>query len=257
MLKCVSRAARNRIRNAPITATIAKRSGITVGTSARNSTSRITNATASPMKSLRPCVGGALSASPVNSTWSAGRVADRVQLVFERDDARPRKLEPVPVVLHVEERDAAVVGQLIGAGRKRIRDVRRVLGILGERVLRSVAGREHPPDRSGARRCVEALAGRRGDHDAQRGSLLPAELGIDQVDRLLRVRARDLEVVDELAVERRVEPDQHDEDATPRGDHPPRMACEMRGGTRERARVGDALLLREALFVHVQRVLRT
>ena len=44
VLKCVSRAARKRIRNAPSTAVIAKSSGITVGTSARNSTIRITNA---------------------------------------------------------------------------------------------------------------------------------------------------------------------------------------------------------------------
>ena len=67
VLKWVSRAARNRIRNAPSTAEIANSSGITVGTSARNSTIRITNAASSPMMSLMPCVGGAFSASPVNS----------------------------------------------------------------------------------------------------------------------------------------------------------------------------------------------
>jgi len=69
VLKWVSRAARNRIRNALITATIANTSGITVGTSARNSTNRITKAASSPIMSLRPCVGGALSASPVKSAW--------------------------------------------------------------------------------------------------------------------------------------------------------------------------------------------
>ncbi len=57
---------------------IAKSSGMTVGTSARNSTIRITKAASNPMMSLRPCVGGALSASPVNSTWMpAGSAIDR------------------------------------------------------------------------------------------------------------------------------------------------------------------------------------
>ncbi len=54
--------------NAPATAVIANRSGITVGTSARNRIIRMTNAAARPMMSERPCVGGAFSASPVNST---------------------------------------------------------------------------------------------------------------------------------------------------------------------------------------------
>ena len=105
VLKCVSRAARNRSRKAPSTATIAKSSGITVGTSARNSTIRITNAASSPMRSLMPCVGGAFSASPVNSTWMPGGLADRAQLILDRDDVRARQLEARSVVLHVEEGD--------------------------------------------------------------------------------------------------------------------------------------------------------
>ena len=66
VLKWVNRAARNRSMNAPATAVIAKSSGITVGTSARNRIIRMMNAATRPMMSLRPCVGGAFSASPVN-----------------------------------------------------------------------------------------------------------------------------------------------------------------------------------------------
>ena len=114
VLKCVSRAARNRIRNAPITATIANSSGITVGTSARNSTIRITNRREQPdevadslrrRRALR--LAGELDLDP-------GRRADRAQLILDRDDAGAWKLEAGAVVLHVEERDLAVVGELVG-----------------------------------------------------------------------------------------------------------------------------------------------
>ena len=57
-----------------MTAKIAKSSGITVGTSARNRTIRMKNAATRPMMSLIPCVGGALSASPVNSVWMPAAV---------------------------------------------------------------------------------------------------------------------------------------------------------------------------------------
>ena len=67
--------------------------------------------------SLIPCVGGALSASPVNSTWSPAGVADRAQLVLDVDDARARELEAGAVVLHVEERDPAVVRELVASRR--------------------------------------------------------------------------------------------------------------------------------------------
>ena len=44
---------------------------------------------------------------------------------------------------------------------------------------------------------VEPLALRRREHDVEHGALLGRELGLDQVGRLLRVRARDLELVRE------------------------------------------------------------
>ena len=68
-----------------------------------------------------------------------------------------------------------------------------------------------------ARRCgrVEPLARRRGDDDAQGRALLAAELGVDQVGRLLDVRPGEVEVVDQRAVEGGVQPDQDDEEAEP------------------------------------------
>ena len=94
VLKCVRRAARNRIRNAPATATIANSSGITVGTSARKRTIRITKAASRPTMSLMPCVGGAFSASPVNSTCRPGGCAierswSSKSTTPERDSSKP------------------------------------------------------------------------------------------------------------------------------------------------------------------------
>ena len=69
VLKLVIRAARKSSRNAVATATIAKMSGIAVGTSARKRMIRTKKPAMRPMMSLAPCSGGGLSASPVNSTW--------------------------------------------------------------------------------------------------------------------------------------------------------------------------------------------
>ena len=69
VLKFVIRAARKSSRNAVATATIAKMSGIAVGTSARKRMIRTKKPAMMPMMSLAPCSGGGLSASPVNSTW--------------------------------------------------------------------------------------------------------------------------------------------------------------------------------------------
>ena len=63
-------------------------------------------------------------------------------------------------------------------------------------------------DRRLALGVVERLALGRGEHDVQDGALLGGELGLDQVGRALRVRARDLELVAQLAAERGDEGDQ-------------------------------------------------
>ncbi len=75
----------------------------------------------------------------------AGRVADGAQLILERHDPGPRQLERVAVVLHVEERDPAVVGQLARV-LQGARDLLQVLRVLRERVLRRLAGDEHAVD---------------------------------------------------------------------------------------------------------------
>jgi hypothetical protein len=82
---------------------------------------------------------------------------------------------------------------------------------------------------SASERCD--AAGRR-QHHAESGALLAAELGGDQVGRLLRVRARDLEVVDQLAVERGVQADQQSEHDEPAPDHALRMARAAPGDPR-------------------------
>ena len=176
-----------------------------------------------------------------------GRRADRAQLIFDRDDAGAWKLEAGAVELHVEERDLPVVGELVGV-RERAPDLRDVFRILGQLALARGRGGEHPVDRRRPCGRVEALPARRRHDDAQRSALLPTELGVDQVGRLLRVRPWDLEVVDQLAVERRVQPDEQDEDADPAPDHAPRMARAPACQSREAARMGDPLFLEAQLI---------
>ena len=62
--------------------------------------------------------------------------------------------------------------------------------------------------RGDALRRRQLLTWRRGNHHAERRPFLAAELCVDQVGRLLDVRAGDVEIVDERAVERDVQPDQ-------------------------------------------------
>src|SRR5439155_6116567 len=73
-----------------------------------------------------------------------------------------------------------------------------------------------------------------------------------QVGRLLRVRTRNLEVVDELAVERGVQTDQDDDDAEPCSNHTPRVARAPSGKARQGARVRNPpFLLQIRLIDHV------
>ena len=171
----------------------------------------------------------------------ARSVRDRAQLIFHGDDARPGQLEPGLVVLHVEVGDLATVGQLLRPGAQRVRDRDDIGRVLGEGALRGSARDEHAVNRGGVRFAVERLPVLRRHHDPQRGTLLAAELGGDQVGRLLGVRARDLEVVDQLAVEGCVQPDQDDENRDPREDDAPRMPCAAARDGCERACVCDSL----------------
>ena len=66
-------------------------------------------------------------------------------------------------------------------------------------------------DRGLALRRVEALPRRRREHEVQHGALLGGELRLDEVGGLLRVRARDLELVLQAAADGEDEDDQRRE----------------------------------------------
>ena len=78
-------------------------------------------------------------------------------------------------------------------------------------------------DRRLAVRRVEPLPGRGGEDEVQDRALLGGELRLDEVRRLLRVRAGDVEVVAQAAADGPDEHDQHGDDPDPRRDHPPRV----------------------------------
>ena len=61
----------------------------------------------------------------------------------------------------------------------------------------------------------------RGEDEVQHAALLGGELGLDQVGRLLRVGAGDVELVLQAAADRGHEHDQEDHDPDPAEDHPP------------------------------------
>ena len=144
-----------------------------------------------------------LSASPVNSAWHAGRLADGAELVLDVDDLASAQLEPGLVELR----------------RRRTRSGRRRrAGPVGENGLPTLSMPTLPScglelrrlelgnscvDRGLALGRVEALALRRGEDEVQHGALLGRELRLDQVGGLLGVGARDLELVLEAAADGR------------------------------------------------------
>ena len=132
------------------------------------------------------------------------RVAYLSQLVLERDDVRTLELEAGLVELDVEESNVAVIRKLARVGCERVRDVGDVRRILGELLLRRLGGEEHLLDRG----LIERLPVLGRHHHPKRRTLVATELLGDQVGRLLGVGARNLEVVDQLAVERNVQSDQ-------------------------------------------------
>ena len=117
--------------------------------------------------------------------------------------------------------DAAVVGERVLAER-----VAHALqtGVLSDGLeLLRLQARDRLLDRRLALLRVEPLAFRCGEDDVQHAALLGRELGLEQVDRPLRVRSRNLELVAQFAPDRADEDDQEDDDAEPAGDDAPRM----------------------------------
>ena len=83
---------------------------------------------------------------------------------------------------------------------------------------------------------VEALTPRGGEDEIQNRALLLRELALDQVGRLLGVRARDLELVLEAPADRSDEHDEEDDDPHPARDHAPRVGRARTHPARERPR---------------------
>ena len=96
------------------------------------------------------------------------------------------------------------------------------------------------------------LALGRGEDEVQDRALLGRELRLDQVDRLLRVRPRDLELVLQAAADGADEEDEEDDDAEPARDDPPRMRGAGARPARERSR-GEPLVGREPLALGLLR----
>src|SRR6185295_14960786 len=80
-------------------------------------------------------------------------------------------------------------------------------------------------DRRLAFRRVEPLTGRGGEDEIQDRALLGGELRLDEVGCLLRVRARDLELVAQAATDGGDEGDEHDDDPDPGAHDTPRVGC--------------------------------
>ena len=87
-----------------------------------------------------------------------------------------------------------------------------------------------------ARGRVQALALGCGEDEVQHGALLGRELRFDEVGGLLRVRARNLELVLEAAADRGDEDDERGEDAEPCENDPPGVRGERPHHVRERSR---------------------
>ena len=89
--------------------------------------------------------------------------------------------------------------------------------------LRRLELRDGVLDRGLALGRVETLALGRREDQVQHRALLGGELGLDEIRRLLRVRARDLELVLQAPADGRDEQDEDGDDPHPAEDHLPRV----------------------------------
>ena len=176
------------------------------------------------------------------------RLADRV---LDGHDCVAVLVVDDPVELRFRVGDAAVVGE--GLRGERIADALEP----GLVLRRLELGRPELGDRVLNRRLslggIEALAFRSGEHDVQHAALLRHELGLDQIRRTLRVRARDVELVAEVSPDRPDQDDEDGDDADPGSDDAPRVRGVGPGPAREGAGgktfVGGAPLGRRAVVV--------
>ena len=229
VLMSVSPARMKSSRNAVASATIASMIGMNIATNVRKTMSSTMIAASRPSSSDVPCSIGGNSASPLYSTVIAGRLDSLPDRVLDGDDGLAILVVDDPVELRLRVRDAAVLGE--GVLAERVGDALEAGLVLGRLELRRAEPRDRLLDRGLPLGRVKPLAVRRSEDDVEHAPLLRGELGLDQVGRVLRLRARDLEFVTQAAADRGDEPDQDDDDPEPAQQDAPRVG---------RARAGPA-----------------
>ena len=180
---------------------------------------------------LRSLLDGRELGVAVELHLHTSRLDRRADSILDGDDRLAILLVDHPVELSLRVRDAAVVGD--GVLGERCLDALEACLVLRRLELRPAERRDRLVDRLLALGRVEPLSRWNGKHDVQHAALLFGELCLDQVRRLLRVRAGDLELVAKRTGERDGEDDEHGENAQPRADdapgvrraapHPPRQ----------------------------------
>ena len=183
--------------------------------------SRTIRAASRPSSSCVPCSIGGNSASPLNSTCYAGRSDRLTDSVLHGNDRLAVLVVDDTVELGLRVRDAPVVGD--GVLGERCLDALEACRVFRRLEFRPAELRDRLVDRLFPFWRVEPLPRGSREDDVQDATLLFDELGFDQVRRLLRVRAGDLELVAERSGERDREDDEHDEDADPGADDAPRI----------------------------------
>ena len=174
-----------------------------------------------PEQLLRPLLDRRELRVAVELGRDAGRLDGLAHRVLDGDDRLPVLLVDDAVELRLRVGDAAVVGE--GRVVERVADALDPGLVLGGLELLRLELGDDALDRLLALRGVEPLPLRRGEDEVEDAALLGCELGLDQVGRLLRVRAGDLELVLEAAADGGDEDDQAGDDSEPREDHAPRV----------------------------------
>jgi len=170
---------------------------------------------------LRPLLDRRELGVAVELDRHAGRLDLVAHFLLNREHGFAILLEDHPVELGLRVGDAAVVGD--GVLVERVADALNARRVLGRLELGGLELRDRLLDRRPALGRVELLPFGRGEDEVEHATLLGGELGLDQVGRLLRVGAGDVELVLQAATDRRDEHDQEDHDPDPAEDHPPGM----------------------------------
>ena len=171
--------------------------------------------------------------------------------VLYRDDPRSvRGLDDVRE-LGLRVRDPPVLGE--GALAERVADAVDADLVPARSELRRLELRDGVLDRRFPLGRVETLALGRREDQVQHRALLGGELGLDEIRRLLRVRARDLELVLQASADGRDEQDEDGDDPHPAEDHLPRVVGAPAHPAREAAG-RESFVCREMvlLFRHAQ-----